>query len=150
MVNRRFGAIAFVLVVGVSILGIRGFGFKETRQSVAADVNSKKTGAEIGKEEVALAKEALKVITRQEKEGLAVQGSNEVMIWSRRLAEATRKSGATKAEIIDAFKQYVARMDERVDIMKRLHQASTLGYMDLLNAQYEAMEAKLWLEEEEQ
>jgi hypothetical protein len=65
------------------------------------------------------------------------------------LVDATRKSGATKAEVMQAIKDHLARMDERFSVVKRLNKAEAATQMDVLNAQYEAMEAKVWLEEEQ-
>jgi hypothetical protein len=147
MVNRRFCATALVLVAGLSVLEIRGFGiFGEARQSLAADaINAKDNGADIAKQEIALAKEALMLITQAEKQGQANLGSHDVPIWSRRLVEATRKSGATKTEVMQEIKDHLVRMDERVELVKALRQAARATQTDVLNAQYEALEARAWL-----
>ena len=50
---------------------------------------------------------------------------------------------------MQAVKDHLVRMDQRVDVVKRLYQATAATWMDVLNAQYEAMEAKAWLEEEQ-
>jgi hypothetical protein len=143
MVSRRTCIIAVVTVVGVSAFGSRDFGlFSEANRSLAADENTKATGAPVGNQEVALAEEALKLITQSEMNGQASPGSHEASIWSRRLVEATRRSGATKPEIIEAIKQHSARMEERVSFVKRQHQAGGSTQVDVLNAQYEALEAK--------
>ena len=116
--------------------------FNEAQRSFAADANTNETATAIGKQEVALARAALKLITESEMKGEGSKGSHEASSWSRRLVEATRMSGATKPEIIEAIKQHSARMEERVGFVKRQHQAGQASQMDVLNAQYEALEAK--------
>ena len=90
-------------------------------QSLAADPkNAKDNQADIAKQEIALAKEALQIATQLEKQGRT--DSHNVSIWSRRLVEATRKSGATKPEVVQAIEDHLVRMDERVEIMKARQQ----------------------------
>jgi hypothetical protein len=106
----------------VSVLEIRGVGiFGEARQSLAADaINVKDNGADLAKQEIALAKEALTTLALEEKQGQADLGSHDIFIWSRRLVEATRKSGAAKAEVMREIKDHLVRMDERVELVKAL------------------------------
>jgi hypothetical protein len=75
-------------------------------------------------------------------------GSHEASLWCRRFFEATRKSGAPESEVVKAIREYFGRMQERVGFVKRLHQAGAATQTDVLNAQYEALEAKARLEEE--
>jgi hypothetical protein len=147
MVNRRFCAIALVLVAGLSVSEIRGFGnFGTATQSLAADANAAKAiKADIAKQEMELAKEALTIFTQLEKQGRTDPGSHTVSIWSRRLVEATRKSGATKPEVVQAIKDHLVRMDERVEIMKARQQSARAVETDVLSARYDALEARAWL-----
>ncbi len=150
MVTRRFCAIALVLVLGLFVLGSYGFGlFSEAKRSFAADVNANESATDIAKQEMALARDALNLIAEYEKNVRATAGSNEAVIWSRRLVEAARKSGATKAEIIWTIKQHQARMSSRVALLRSYVQAGQATPIELLNGQYEALEAKAWLEEVE-
>lgn len=147
MMNRPLCAAVLVLVAGLSILEIRGFGrFGIATQSLAADEkHSKDNEADIAKQEMALASEALPVVTQLEKQGRSDPGSHAVSIWSRRLLEATRKSGATKAEVMQAIKDHLARMDERVEALKARQQSDRGTELEVLNARYDALEAKAWL-----
>ena len=69
-------------------------------------------------------------------------------MWSRRFVEATRKSGLMKPEVAIALKEHVARTEARVERIARLSKAGMASQSDLLNAQYKALEAKRWLQEE--
>jgi hypothetical protein len=152
MVNRRFRAIALVLVAGLSVLAIRGFGnFGTATQSLAAGANATKAiKADIAKQEMELAKEALTIFTQLEKQARTNPGSNDVVgIWSRRLVEATRKSDATKPEVVQVIKDHLVRMDERVEIMKARQQSARAVETDVLSARYDALEARAWLAEEQ-
>jgi hypothetical protein len=151
MVKRRLCAIALVLVAGLSVLEIRGFGiFGQARQSLAADPNNAKdTRADIAKQEIALAKAALQITTQLERQARTDPGSNNASIWSRRLVEATRKSGATKADVLREINDHIARMDERVEIMKARQQSARAVETDVLSARYDALEARAWLAEEQ-
>lgn len=122
--------------VGVAALFAVALGVQVLR-AVGADGQSAETVVSIAKQEKAIAEVALKVLTDS-----GDHGQLEVSRWSRRLVEATRKSGASKAEINAAIKQHVARTNRRLKIVQRLHEAAAVTLDDLLNAQYEALEAQ--------
>jgi hypothetical protein len=114
----------------------------------AADANE--SSVSVAKQQKALAENALQVLTNLENQGRLDVGTGQVARWSRRLVEATRKSGATKAEAAEALKQHQARMDERVlRIQKRLESAKATQ-LDVWNAKYEALEAKMWIQEDQE
>jgi outer membrane protein TolC len=134
---------AFVVL---GICGINSFGYSE--QARAADPkNASDARADIAKEKIAVAKQALEIVKTLEKQGRIESG--EVAIWSKRLVEATRKSGATKAEIVQAIKDHLARMDLLVEIMKQRQQSARGTALGVLNAQYDVLEAKAWLADEQ-
>ena len=138
---RRFCAITLLLALGLAAFGVRSvrlFGADE-----------KDTATAIAMREKALAEKALTLITTLEQQGQVNPGLGDVPRWSRRLVEATRRSGANKAEVIAALKQHVARMDDRVQRVTRLYDAQAAVLGDVLNAEYEALEAKGWLYEEQ-
>ncbi len=152
MLNRRWCATALVLVAGLSVLELRGFGnFGAPAQSLAADpIHAKENRADIAKQEIALAKAALQIFTKLDGQGRTESGSNNVVgIWSRRLVEATRKSGATKPEVVQAIKDHLVRMEGRVEIMKARQQSARAVETDVLNVRYDALEARAWLAEEQ-
>jgi hypothetical protein len=62
--------------------------------------------------------------------------------------DATRRSEASKAEILAALVQHVSRMNARLQVVKRLYEAATVTQGDLLDAQYEALEARSWATEQ--
>ena len=149
MVTRLFCGTTVVLVLGSLVCGI-GFGvFSEGKRTVAAEINARESGAEIAKKEIVLANEAIKHIAELQKQGQGGPESQSIPVWSHRLVEATRKSGATKLEIVEALKQHLVRMDQHVAQVKRVYEARLAPRMDVLNAQFEAMEAKALLEEEQ-
>ena len=98
MVKRRFFAIALMLVAGLSALEIGGFGIlSAARQSLAADAKGgKENGAEIAKLEIVLSKEALTIVAQAEREGRANPGSQDVLLWSRRLVESNSPERSDK------------------------------------------------------
>ena len=149
MLSRQLCATALVFVAGLFVLEFRGIGkFDAAAQSLAADTkNAKDSSAEIARQEIALAKAALPIVTQLEKQGRTDSGSNSVSSWSKRLLEATRKSGATKAEVAKELSNHLLRMDERVEIMQARQQSARATETEVLNARYEALEAKAWLVE---
>ena len=94
-------------------------------------------------QERAIAAEALKRLSDPDIRGQAK--IEDVSKWSRRLVESTRKSGASNAEVIEAIEQHIARMDGHLKVIQRLHEAAIVPHTDLLNAEYESLEAKGWL-----
>ena len=140
-----------MFVAGLSALEIRGFdNFGTATQSLAADANATKAiKPDIAKQEMELAKEALTIFTKLEQQARTDPGSNSVCIWSKRLVEATRKSGATKPEVVQAIKDHLVRTDERVEIVKARQQAARAAETDVLSARYDALEARAWLAEEQ-
>ena len=139
MLNRFYG-ISIILIVGLAAFGLQRV------QIFGAD--DKPTVSSIAKQEKAIAEEALKILTDPETRGQDNLG--DVAKWSRRLVEATRKSGAANADVVAAIEQHVARMDVRLRAVKRLHEATIVTHRDLLNAEYEALEAREWLLDEQQ
>ena len=150
MFDRRLCVTALVLIVGVFVLEIRDIGnLGASAQALAADPkNAKDSRVDIAKQEIALAKEALQVAKQLEKR--AQTDSSNVSVWSRRLVEATRKSGATKPEVVQAIKDHLVRMDERVELMKARKQAARAVETEVLSARYDALEARAWLAEEQE
>src|SRR6478736_463168 len=96
--------IACAATASVAVLGIQGL------RAVGAD-DQRTTAVSLAKQEKALAEEALKSITALEAQGRLSIGLGAVPRWSRRLVEATRKSGASQAEVLEVIKQHVARME---------------------------------------
>jgi translation initiation factor 2B subunit (eIF-2B alpha/beta/delta family) len=135
-----------VITAVVGVLGVCGE--IRTARMYAADANE--SSVSVAKQQKALAENALQVLTNLENQGRLDVGTGQVARWSRRLVEATRKSGATKAEAAEALKQHQARMDERVlRIQKRLESAKATQ-LDVWNAKYEALEAKMWIQEDQE
>jgi hypothetical protein len=128
---------------GVAVLFLLAMGFQGLR-AVGADDQRTDTSVSLAKQEKAIAEEALKLSTELENQGQLNVGRADVPKWSRRLVEATRKSGASKAEVAAAIEQHVSRMDNRLKVVKRLYEAVLVTHGDLLNAQYEALEARSW------
>jgi hypothetical protein len=137
--SRSTTAIGVVIVLFLVAMAIQGL------PTVGADDQRTDTSVSLAKQEKAIAEEALKLLTDLEKQGQLSAGQADLPKWSRRLVEATRKSGATKAEILAAIKQHVSRMNDRLKVVKRLHEAATVTQEVLLNAQYEALEATSWV-----
>jgi hypothetical protein len=100
----------------------------------------------LAKQEKAIAEQAL-LITDLEAQGQRNVGFRDVPRWSRRLLEATRKSGASQAEVTEAIKQHIARMEKRLAIVTKLHMAAAATQGDLLDAKYEAIEAQALLQD---
>src|SRR5207249_4536883 len=123
VVNRRFSAMAFMLVLSLATFGMWGVNL------LGAD--QKQTGAEIAKRQKVLAEQALKFITQLEQQGQIGLGLRDVPRWSRRLVEATRKSGAKKPEIIEAVKQHLARMDDRVERLTKMYNTGVATHSDV-------------------
>jgi len=70
MFTRRSCVIAFASVFGLSLLGYQGIGlFSEAKPAVAADVDAKDFLIDAARQEIALAKLALKLITELEQQG---------------------------------------------------------------------------------
>ena len=48
-----------------------------------------------------------------------------------------------------AVKEHLARMNERVGIVEQQHEAGRASRLEVLNARYDALEARAWLAEEQ-
>ena len=135
----RFCGMPIILIVGLAAFSLHHV------QISGAD--GKPTVTSIAKQEKAIAEEALKRLTDPEARGQDSVG--DLAKWSRRLVEATRKSGASNADFVAAIEQHIARMDARVKAVRQLHEAALMTHCDLLDAEYEALEAKAWLLDEQ-
>jgi hypothetical protein len=148
VVNRRFFAAIVVLVAGFSVCAMSGGRLGSPAESFAADDKPASDSAtEIAKQEIAIAKAALEIDARLEQQGRADSGS--ASLWSKRMVEATRKSGATKAEIMQAIQAHLGRMEKRVELVKSQQRSARAIETDVLGARYDALEAKAWLAEEQ-
>jgi hypothetical protein len=131
---------ASALIISVAALAIWG-------GALLQGADTEISGIDIAKQQMALAEQALKDMTVLESTGQASPSLRDVPRWSRRFLEATRRSGASKADIVDAARQHVARMDSRVERLKRMLEAETVVTNELFDAEYEALEAKRLLVE---
>lgn len=134
-------------VVGVSALFLVALGIQHVR-AVGADNQQPDSSVSLAKQEKAIAEGALKLLTNLERQGQLNVGQADVPKWSRRLVDAIRKSGPSKAELLAAFEQHVSRMNARLQVVKQLHEAAAATQGDLLDAQYEALEARSWAAEQ--
>lgn len=133
--KRSMLAGASVAIIFVIALGIEGFRANGADDRQTASIS-------LAKQEKAIAEEALKLLTTLESQGQLNVTVGEVPRWSRRLVEATHKSGASQAEIAEAIKQHIGRMEQRLNRLKKLYEAQAATYGDVLNAKYEALEAQ--------
>jgi hypothetical protein len=112
-----------------------------------AGANANQTSIELAKQQKSLAQNALQRATSLENQSQLDPGMRDVPRWSRRLVEATRKSGASKAEVAEAMKEHQARMDERLRRIKAKFDAAVVTEGVVWSAEYEALEAKMWMQE---
>jgi len=131
-------AIACAATASVAVLGVQGL------QVVGAD-DQRTSAVSLAKQEMALAEDALKFTTNLEARGQLSIGLGAVPRWSRRLVEATRRSGASHAELAEAIKQHVARMERRLDVVTKQQEAAVATYGEVLDAKYEVLEAQALL-----
>jgi len=104
---------------------------------------------------VPLAKEELKVIDQiladldKLYRGGEIDGTQPgFILWSRRRVDALRASGASKDEIIVALGQHLDRTRKNEVIVKNQHEAAAASHIDMLAAQYERLQAEMWLNQE--
>jgi hypothetical protein len=125
-----------------SLIAQSGFGL--VGQPRAANVQIKRLPSEIAKQQAALAKEALHSIG---------EGSGTVGIWQRRLIEAIRNGGGDKLELIEALKHYVQTTRLNLKRVEGFSRNTSIGPKLreglVQDAQYQALEAELWLANEE-
>jgi hypothetical protein len=72
------------------------------------------------------------------------------ILWSRRRVDALRASGASKAELNAALDQHLVRTKNREAWVKIQYTKDATGSrMDVLAAQYDRLQAEMWLNQEQ-
>ena len=102
-----------------------------------------------------LAAEQLKLIglivadmDRLVKGGQMTLGDPAINLWARRRVDALRATGASKAEMVAASEKYLDRMKIYENSRKGQYERDLATRADLLAAQYERLEAEMWLNQE--
>jgi hypothetical protein len=102
----------------------------------------------LGKEQLALAEQALKDLDLLSRDGQVGIADRSFILWSRRQIEALRASGAGEAEMIAALESYVDRLKKHERHTEAFSQKAQATRVDLLDARYQRLEAEIWLAEE--
>lgn len=139
MLTRRFLVATLLLVVGLAVLSVRSTGADD------------KAVVDTARRQKGVAQKALEYIAAAEAAGRIGDYSRGIPKWSKRLVDATRESGAPKAELLEALKQHASLMDARAQRLAASLKAGSgnITFIDVWDAEYEALEARALLEAEQ-
>jgi hypothetical protein len=115
---------------------------------VSAVPQEKDPNKGLAKEQLKMSREALKQLDILYKRGELNRTDPRFALWSRREVEALRASGAGNAELVAALEAYVRTMRARVKATEELVKRDQATRVDLLDAQYNTLEAEMWLNRE--
>ena len=71
-----------------------------------------------------------------------------VAVWERRQVEAVKASGVGKGELVSALEKYVKRMKDLSQMAEKRREQAKGTHVDVLDWQYLALEAEMWLNQE--
>jgi hypothetical protein len=111
----------------------------------AADPNKALAASQLN-----LARDALQDLDRLWRLGEMSLSDPRFPLWWRREVDAVRASGAGKAEVVAALELYVKRMKDMSKLVESAHQKAHATHVDVLDAQYRAAEAEMWLNQEKE
>ena len=69
-------------------------------------------------------------------------------LWIRRLLEAARSAGVDKVKLVSLLESNLTRAKKRVEVAKARNQAARATLLAVMDAEYQALEAEMWLNEE--
>ena len=69
-------------------------------------------------------------------------------LWIRRLLEAARSAGVDKEKLVSLLESNLTRAKKRVEVAKARNQAARATLLAVMDAEYQALEAEMWLNEE--
>lgn len=145
MIRRRWTTFCIVCIGTCLALAVS----LRPNSTVSAESALAPADEEIAKQEAAVASEALTLLNRTDEQSLTSVESREVTMWSRRLVEATRRSGASKEDLSEILSQHLARVNKQRELIQRLYKHGVASRLDVLDAEYEALDAKSLLESNE-
>jgi hypothetical protein len=103
--------------------------------------------AELGRQRLAVIREAIKVESKRTDIGEgAIQSTR---IWTRRLVEAHRQAGSAKADLVSALKDLLALEVRNEHSIQAMYKSGGATPLMLYDAQDSLLEAKIWLLEAE-
>jgi hypothetical protein len=94
-----------------------------------------------------LAKSALAELDERARTLIDASGSDpKYYLWSRRIIDTLRDSGAKRGDLIAALEEHLTRMKKVEAIGERETEAGLKTHVDILDAKYAVLEAEAWLE----
>jgi hypothetical protein len=99
----------------------------------------------LAERQLKLARQALENLESSIKIGAVSPIDSRFALWGRRQVEALRASGAGKEELVKALEDYLKRMKDQVRSAEELYKTGRAPRVDLLDIQYHALEAEMWL-----
>ncbi len=116
-----------------------------TLAPAAPEEEPTRSPAEIAKEQIRVAKQAIEVLRALSRSGTISPVDPRHLNWSRRIVDAERERGASKAELIAAIEDYWQAAKALEKRARAQHEAGQLTHADLYDAQYHVLEAELLL-----
>ena len=95
-----------------------------------------------------LVEQAFAYLDQASKVGEMSRNDLQFMVWNRRLLDASRAAGVDKAKLVSILEAYLQRARQRVKDTENLIKAGAASSIDHIDAQYAAIEAEMWLNEE--
>lgn len=69
-------------------------------------------------------------------------------LWNRRLLETARSAGVDKAKLVSLLESNLTRAKQCVEVAKARNQSARGTILAVMDAEYQALEAEMWLNEE--
>ena len=107
--------------------------------------NPNKTLAEA---QLKLVEKAFADLDRLGKGGEIGRNDTQFALWDRRLLEASRAAGASKEKLVTILENHLHRARQRVRDAALLYKAGAITQVEMFDAEYSALEAEMWLNEE--
>ncbi len=104
--------------------------------------------SKLAREQITLANDALVMLRRLARDGRASFSGPSLSLWEGRKMEALRKSGAGKAEIIEAIEGMIKDLKEDEARAKGMLDGARGTMVEVYDVQYRRLEAEMWLDEE--
>ncbi len=103
----------------------------------------------LAEEQLKLARQAVSHLDRLYKGGEVPLSDARFALWERRQIEATRATGAGKAEIVAALEAHLKRLKDLERYAEAAHQKGQATLADVDEAKYRVLEAEMWLNQRE-
>jgi outer membrane protein TolC len=113
-----------------------------------ADAPRDDASRKLAEAQLALAQQAISDLDQLCKSGEASFADPRFALWDRRQVEALRALGMPKPELLKALKSNLERHRSLASHAEQAFKSGQATHIDVLDAQYAALQAEMWLNQE--